>query len=147
LSLQSFLSVYKLFKSTYIKRLLKKSNLGTSDVKAYQPIFHSSVQSKLYEQQVARQLTAFPTVSDLLPKHVTAGILPRHFTETAVLGILGATHASDLLVPALLEPSAVFLKITRSYLNGSSCILVFLVPRCIGSSLIFRTAHSTCVAS
>ena len=57
------------FKSAYITPLLKKPDLDPTEAKSYRPISNLSVQSKLLERLVARQLDCCQTFS--LPIELT----------------------------------------------------------------------------
>lgn len=82
-----------------------------SDVRSYRPISNLSIQSKLLERLIARQLRDYLISADLLPS-LQSGFRPGHSTETAVLrelsDILQAVDHGDLAALVLLDLSTAF---------------------------------------
>ena len=99
------------FKSAYITPLLKKPDLDPTEVKSYRPISNLSVQSKLLERLVARQLIDYLSAAGLLPD-LQSAYRAHHSTETAVLKVLSdillAVDKGDLALLTLLDLSAAF---------------------------------------
>ncbi len=79
-----------MFKSAYITPLLKKPDLDSADVKSFRPISNLSVQSKLLERLVAKQLLDHLKASRLLPE-LQSAYRAYHSTETAVLKVISDT--------------------------------------------------------
>ena len=99
------------FMSAYVRPLLQKADLDPADVKSYRPISNFSVESKLLERLVARQLTDYLSAERLLPD-LQLAYRAHHSTETALLkvllDILRAVDSGDLAVLTLLDLSAAF---------------------------------------
>jgi len=99
------------FKASYIRPLLKKTDLDSTDVKSYRPISNLLVLSKLLEGHVARQSISHLTALELLSE-LQSAYRAHHSTETAVLKVLGdilrAIDGGGLAALMLLDLSAAF---------------------------------------
>jgi len=91
--------------------ILKKADLDLSDPKSYRPISNLSVQSKLLERLVSKQLVAYLFENDLLPD-LQSAYRSNHSAETAVLKVLSdillALDSGKLALLSLLDLSAAF---------------------------------------
>ena len=99
------------FKHAFITPIIKKAGLDRNEVGSYRPISNLAVLSKLVECVVARQLTEYLRVHQLLPS-LQSGFRPGHSTETAILhvmsGNLDAVDRGDVAALVLLDLSAAF---------------------------------------
>jgi len=104
-------SVPSSFKAAYVTPLLKKPDLDSADPKSYRPIANLSVQSKLLERLVARQLLNYLNAAKLLPERQSA-YRAYHSTATAVTKVLAdillALDKGDIAMLTLLDLSAAF---------------------------------------
>jgi hypothetical protein len=126
------------FKAAYITPLIQKPDLDAVNVRAYRSVSNLSVESKLLERLVARQLTAYLKQHLLLPKLQSVYRSGRS-TETTVLRILLETmlaiESGDVVFIALLDLSVAFDTMDRQIiLHGCRCRLESAVGRCPGSS-------------
>ena len=99
------------FKEAFITPAIKKPGLDAMDAQSYHPVSNLTVESKLLERIVARQLKCYLQSFDLLPS-LQSGFQPGHSTETVVLRVMSdlleAVDNGDVAALVLLDLSAAF---------------------------------------
>jgi len=100
------------YKEVFIKPIVKRAGLDTSDVSSYRLILNLSVVSKLRERIVVRQLMACLISTAKILATFQSGFRPGHSTETAVLQVMSellqAVNQGELGALIFLDLTAAF---------------------------------------